>query len=121
LIIATEKSMSNLFTIELPKDAGAAAGEIQRELAEVDGVARSGVLAARSIDPVTIGVWVQMAAGAFDVGEKLVGALMRVFGIVKEKNIKGAKLKLEGMQIELGAMSVEEFEQVVARLKKAAG
>ena len=56
--------MPSLFTLELPKDAGAAAGEIQRELAQLDGVARSGMLAARSIDPVSIGVWVQMAAGA---------------------------------------------------------
>ncbi len=112
--------MPNLFTIELPKDAGAAAGEIQRRLAEADGVARSGMLASRSLDPVSIGVWVQMAAGAFDVGEKLVGALMQVFGIVREKNIKGARLKLEGMEIELGEMSVDEFEKVVARLKKTA-
>ncbi len=113
--------MQNLFTIELPKDAGAAAGEIQRQLAGSDGVARSGMLASRSLDPVSIGVWVQMAASAVDLGEKLGGALLRVFGIVKEKNIRGAKLKLEGMEIELGEMSVEEFEKVVARLKKAAG
>ena len=113
--------MPNLFTVELPKDAAAAAGEIERAVAKMDGVARSGALAARSLDPVSIGVWVQMAAGAIDLGEKLGGTLMRVFGIVKEKNIKGARLKLEGMEIELGEMTVEEFEQVVARLKKAAG
>lgn len=112
--------MAKVFTIELPKDAGAAAAEIQRELANAEGVAHSGMLASRSIDPVSIGVWVQMAASAVDLGEKLGAALLRAFGIVKEKNIKGAKLKLDGMQIELGAMTVEEFEQVVARLKKAA-
>lgn len=112
--------MHSLFTIELPKDATDAADEIRRELAGTDGVARSGMLAARSLDPVSIGVWVQMAAGVVDLGEKLGGALGRAFGIVKAKNIKGAKLKLEGMEIELGEMSVEEFEQVLARLKKAA-
>lgn len=112
--------MAKLFTIELPKDAGTAAAEIQRELAGAEGVAQSGVLAGRSIDPVSIGVWVQMAVSVVDLGDKLAAVLGRVFGVVKEKSIKGAKLKLDGMEIELGEMSVDEFEALVAQLKKTA-
>jgi hypothetical protein len=113
--------MRGLFTVELPSEAAAAAAEIELAMAAADGVARSGRLAARSLDPVSIGVWVQMAAGVVDLGGKLGAALARVFGIVKERNIKGARLKLDGMEIELGEMTVDEFEQVVARLKKTAG
>jgi hypothetical protein len=43
----------------------------------------------------------------------------KLLGIVRDKGIKGAKLKLENVEIELGAMSVDEFERVVARLKAA--
>lgn len=113
--------MEDTFTVTLPKSASPALlAQLRDEVAALDGVEESGELTTRGLDPVSIGVWVKLVSDSVGLTDKLIEAVRKVFGIVRRQGIKGAKVTVGAAVIELGEMSLEEFEQTMARLKRAA-
>jgi hypothetical protein len=112
--------MNDLITLELPRGVDRTVlDELQAVALASEAVEDVGTLDTRALDPASLGVWVQLAGGAVGLADRLIDVVTKLLGIVRDKGIKGAKLKLENVEIELGAMSVDEFERVVARLKAA--
>ena len=114
--------MEDTFTITLPKDAPAGTlSEIQASVSAMKGVEESGELTTRGLDVAMIGVWVKLISDSVGLTDALIGAVRKVFGLVREKGIKGAKVTIGTTVIELGDMSLDEFEKTMKRLKAAAG
>ena len=113
--------MEDTFTLTLPK--GAPPGllaEIQRAAGEMDGVEESGELSTRGLDLAMIGVWVKLVSDSVGLTDKLIDVVRKLFGVVREKGIKGAKVTIGTTVIELGDMSLDEFERTMARLRAIA-
>ena len=113
--------MEDTFTITLPKDAPPGAlNEIQASVGAMKGVEESGELTTRGLDAAMIGVWVKLISDSVGLTDALIDAVRKVFGLVREKGIKGAKVTIGTTVIELGDMSLDEFEKTMKRLKAAA-
>ena len=113
--------MEDTFTLTLPKDAPPGAlADIQARITELDGVEESGELTTRGVDVAMIGLWVKLISDSVGLTDKLIEVIRKLFGVVREKGIKGAKVTIGTTVIELGEMSLEEFEKTIARLKLAA-
>ena len=114
--------MEDTFTITLPKDAPAGVlNEIQASVGAMKGVEESGELTTRGLDAAMIGVWVKLISDSVGLTDVLIDAVRKVFGLVREKGIKGAKVTIGTNVIDLGDMSLDEFEKTMKRLKAAAG
>jgi len=114
--------MEDTFTITLPKDSPPGAlNEIRASLGQMDGVEESGELTTRGFDVAMIGLWVKLISDSVGLTDALIDAVRKVFGLVREKGIKGAKVTIGTTVIELGDMSLDEFEKTMKRLKAAAG
>jgi len=112
--------MEDTFTITLPKDAPAGAlDEIQASVGALDGVEESGELTTRGLDVAMIGLWVKLVSDSVGLTDALVDAIRKVFGLVREKSIKGAKVTIGTTVIELGDMSLDEFEKTLKKLRAA--
>jgi hypothetical protein len=113
--------VEDTLTLTLPKGASAPLiDEIQAEVNGMDGVEQSGELGTRGLDVVTIGVWVKLVSDSADLTDKAIEIVRRFFRIVREKGINGATVTVGPTVIELGGMSVEDFENTMKRLKAAA-
>ena len=112
--------MEDTFTLTVP--LGAPPGllaEIQSTAGAMDGVEESGELTTRGLEMAMIGVWVKLISDSVGLTDKLIDVVRKLFGVVREKGIKGAKVTIGTTVIELGDMSVDEFERTMARLKAA--
>ena len=110
--------MEDTFTLTLP--TGAPPGllaEIQNAAGAMDGVEESGELTTRGLEMAMIGVWVKLISDSAGLTDKLIDVVRKLFGVVRQSGIKGAKVTIGTMVIELGDMSLDEFERTMARLK----
>ena len=113
--------MDDTLMLTLPKDAPPGLlDEIQASVGKMEGVEESGALTTRSLDLALIGVWVKLISDSAGLTDKLIEVIRKLFGLVREKGIKGAKVTIGTTVIELGEMSLEEFEKTMARLRAAA-
>ena len=113
--------MEDTFTLTLPKDAPRGIlAEIQDAVGAMDGVEESGELTTRGLEMAMIGVWVKLISDSVGLTDKLIDVVRKLFGVVRAKGIKGAKVTVGTTVIELGEMSLEEFERTMVRLKAAA-
>lgn len=109
--------MNDLFTVELPKNvAPQQLSDIEQEMRALSGVDEAGTLDARSIDPATIGLWVQAAAGILGVAATAVPLIEKILNMIRGRNIKGAKLRINGNEIEVDNTSPEELKAILAAL-----
>ena len=114
--------MEDTLTLTLPKNAPPGLlDEIQERVSAMEGVEESGELATRGLELAMIGVWVKLISDSVGLTDKLIDVIRKLAGLVREKGIKGAKVTVGTTVIELGEMSLEEFERTMARLKAAAG
>jgi hypothetical protein len=105
----------------LPKDAPAGAlAQIQRAVGSMDAVEESGELTTRGLEIALIGVWVKLISDSVGLTDKLIDVVRKLFGVMRDKGIKGAKVTIGTTVIELGDMSLDEFERTMARLRAAA-
>jgi hypothetical protein len=112
------KSMEDTLTLTLPRGASAPLiDEIQSEVSGMDGVEQSGELGTRGLDVVTIGVWVKLVSDSAGLNDKAVEIVRKFFTIVRNKDIKGAKVTVGATIIELGEMGPEDFENALNRLR----
>lgn len=113
--------MEDTFTLTLPKDAPPGLlAEIQRAAGEMDGFEESGELSTRGLDLAMIGVWVKLVSDSVGLTDKLIDVVRKLFGVVRRNGIKGAKVTIGTTVIELGDMSLDEFERTMARLRAMA-
>ena len=111
--------MSDLFTLELPKDLSPQqVTELEQAVIGLEGVDDAGTLETRSIDPATIGLWVQAAAGILGGLTTGVALVEKIRDMVRGKGIKGAKLRFEGGEIAFDEISAADLKTVLAGLKK---
>ena len=112
--------MEDTLTLTLPRGASAPLiEEIQMEVNGMDGVEQSGELGTRGIDVATIGVWVRLVSDPAGLNDKAIEIVRKFFSIVRDKDIKGAKVTVGTTIIELGEMSREDFENTMKRLRSA--
>lgn len=110
--------MEDTLTLTLPRGASAPLiDEIQSEVSGMDGVEQSGELGTRGLDVVTIGVWVKLVSDSAGLNDKAVEIVRKFFTIVRNKDIKGAKVTVGATIIELGEMGPEDFENALNRLR----
>lgn len=110
--------MDELFTLELPKSVSPQElSGLKREVAAIDGVDDTGTLDARGVDPATIGLWVQAAAGVIGVVSTGLPLLEKIIDMIRGRNIKGAKLRFEGVEIDVDRISPDELKSLVASMK----
>lgn len=116
--------MTDMFTLQLPTDADIDLVEMEAEVRSIDGVDGAGTLGARSIDPSSIGMWIQLAGTGIGVVAAAVPVIDKILGLLRKKEIKGAKLKFEGGELELDGVAVGDLERLLAAAgagKKAGG
>jgi hypothetical protein len=104
--------MSTVLEIELPPSVSdeeqAELEEALRQLADVDDAGPTGT---RAIDPVSIGLWIKVAADALG----LAAAVGKVVGLIRGRRIEGATLKLpDGTEISVDRASVADIERLLA-------
>lgn len=110
--------MADMFTLQLPTDADIDLVEMEAEVKSLDGVDAAGTLGARSIDPSSIGMWIQVAGTGIGVAAAAVPVVDRILGLLRKKDIKGAKLKFEGGEVELDNVAVGDLERLIAAAGK---
>ena len=107
--------MSDIFTLELPKNVPAEQlSALEEGLLQVEGVDDAGTLESRSIDPATVGMWIQAGAGVLGMVATAVPLVEKILNMVRGRGIKGAKIRFEGGEIEVDAISPAELQALVA-------
>jgi hypothetical protein len=104
--------MSTVLEIELPPSVSEEErAELEEALRQLDDVADAGPTETRAIDPASIGLWIKLAADALG----LAPAIGKVVGMIRGRQIEGAKLKLpDGTEISVDRASVEDIERLLA-------
>jgi hypothetical protein len=107
--------MEDLITIELPsttpeEDLKALKDQIQK----MGDVEDTGSLGERSIDPVTLGLWIQLATGALGVVSTGVPIIQKIVEMIRGKGIKGVKLTLaNGTTVSVDDASAKDLEKLI--------
>jgi hypothetical protein len=108
--------MADVLEIEFPQ--GVSEDDVtglEEALRELDEVQDAGPTATRAIDPVSIGLWLTVAADA--VG--LASALGKVLALIRGRGIEGARLKLaDGTEISVDRASVADIERLLAAARE---
>jgi hypothetical protein len=109
--------MEPVFRIDLPADtppeqAQTLAAEI-RTLAEVEN---TGTLAARGLDPVSIGVWVKLAVSVVGAVKTAVPVIEKVINQIRGKGVKGAKITFaDGIVVSVDEISLKDLQALLNR------
>jgi hypothetical protein len=104
--------MSAVLEIELPRSVSEEdQAALEEALVQLDEVEDAGPTETRAIDPVSLGLWISLAADA--VG--LASAVGKVVELIRGRQIEGAKLKLpDGTEISVDRASVKDIERLLA-------
>ena len=107
--------MTEILTIALPADADAAELDaIADELRTVEDVEDAGPDEARSIDPASIGLWIQIASGGLTVATSALALIRGVIGTLRKRDVRGATIELpNGTKISVDDATPEEIERLV--------
>jgi len=105
----------DLITIELPKTASKEdLKAIRSELEDMAEIEDIGSLTDRSIDPSTLGLWIQVATGIVGVASSTMPLIQKLMEIVRGKAIKGAKITLaNGTVVSIDEASVKDVEKLI--------
>ena len=107
--------MNDVFTLSLPKDLSPQqVAELKQGILELDGVDDAGSLDTRSIDPTTVGLWIQAAAGILGGISGAVVLVEKIRDMLRSKNIKGATLRFEGGEVSFDEISPADLKTVIS-------
>jgi hypothetical protein len=112
--------MQDILTVALPRSASkdeAAALEI--EMKRLAGVEDGGLLQPRGLGPAEIQIWLQVASGVLALVGTAVPLLQKILGLVRQKGIRGTRLRIGNSELEVDHMSIADLESLVARMKAA--
>jgi hypothetical protein len=103
------------FTISLPDSTSPSdQREIEAALQQVKDVEGAGISEPRAIDPVSILVWVKLAAGVITAAGAAMPVIQQVVELIRGKGIKGAKINLPGgATVEVDEASTSDIERVL--------
>jgi hypothetical protein len=105
-----------VIAIELPKDAAEHLGEVEDGVRKVEGVeATSSGL--RSPDALTAIGWVQLGAETLSAAASAIAVVQKVVEAIRGRGVRGARLKLEGIEVSVDSASVEDLERLVDALR----
>lgn len=62
----------------------------------------------------------KLVSDSVGLTDRLIDVVRTLFGVVRQRGIKGAKVTIGTTVIELGDMSLDEFEATMARLRAVA-
>lgn len=112
--------MEDLFSIELPKTVSDIELEaLEGEIKQLNDIADAGVEDTRSIDPATLGIWIQLATGVLGVVGTALPIIRQIIEMIRGKGIKGAKIILdENTTISVDEVSAKDLESVLKALKQ---
>ena len=107
--------MSETFTIEFPPDVPESdVANIENELKNVAGVEDAGSMGARSIDPISLTLWVSVATGVVGFAKNAIPLVQSVIEMIRGKGIKGAKITLSnGTSFSADEISAKDLENLV--------
>jgi hypothetical protein len=109
--------MRETFIIQLPSDSAAQLASLQREIRGLDGVADTSSTT-RSIDPVSATGWVQLASASLAAAGGAVVLVQKIIDAIKRRNIQGATLKFDGVELRVDGASIEDVERLVEALRR---
>lgn len=116
--------MEDIFTIEFPNTIPDRALEtLQAEIKQIDAVEDSDSMDARSVDPQSLMMWVQVAAGTLGVISTAVPLIEKVINMVRGKGLKGVKLGFaDGFTVSIDEVSsAKDLEIVLKNLRQQPG
>jgi hypothetical protein len=96
------------FSNSVAKDQLAA---LTKDLKTISGVKNAGVSDTRSIDPSLLTAWVTLAGA-------IVPVLSAIIEMVREKEMKGVKIKVGNQSIEADTASATDIERIAKALGK---
>jgi hypothetical protein len=107
--------MDNIFMIEFP--AGVSNDQVealQTEIQQLEKVEAAGSTEQRSVDIVTLGMWIQTASEAMKVAGVALPLFQKVAELIRGKGIKGAKIQFKnGTEISVDEISVADMERLI--------
>lgn len=111
--------MEDLFSIELPTTVSDSELEaLKSEIKQLNDVADAGLEDTRGIDPVSLGIWVQAAAGVLGVVGTAVPIIQKIIEMIRGKGIPGAKITLpNGVTISADEVSAKDLERLLRAVK----
>jgi hypothetical protein len=109
--------MSQRFKIELPADCPAEeAKTLVAEVKAMEDVQNAGTLTARSLDPASIGLWVQLASGIVTATAAAVPVIQRIAELLRGRGVKGAKLTFaDGTVLTVDDISAHDLKNLLNR------
>lgn len=107
--------MEEIFTIELPATLSREEVEtLENDLRAVDGVDDAGSEDARSVDPLTLGVWVQLIGGLLGSLDSGASVVQKIAETIRGKGIKGAKIKFaNGTTLSVDEISSKDLQKLM--------
>jgi len=112
--------MEERFSITLPEGTPEAIGEIEQLLNGIEAVEEVTAVSSRSgLDPATINLWIQVAAGVLGAVGTAVPIIQKIKEIFRKKKVYGAKIKLPGgAEISIDETSAEEIVKLLQATQK---
>ena len=101
--------MSQRLSIELTGADSAQARDLAEEIESVEGVEFAGTLAARSVDPASLGVWLQLATTAVATAGAAAAVVEKVLGLIRKKGISGVLKFPDGTSLTLDNISAADL------------
>ena len=107
--------MEDILTIELPTTLSRTElNSLRDEVIQISGVEDADTQSTRSVDMVTLNLWIQFATGVLGAASTGVPIVQKIVEMVRGKGIKGAKITLaNGVTVVADEISLKDLEKLI--------